>query len=42
MATDNGELPTWQAESEHDYNVVPINLVIEERIAPRELNEDRY
>jgi len=42
MATANAELPTQQAEGEHDNNVVPVNPVIEKGRAPRKLNEDRY
>jgi len=44
MPTDNAELPPWQTEGEHDDNVIPVNPVmeVEERRAPRELNEDRY
>jgi len=42
MAPANAELPTQQAEGEHDDNVVPVNPEIKERRAPRELNEDIY
>jgi len=42
MATDNAELHPQLTEGEHDDNVVPVNPVMEERRAPRELNEDRY
>jgi len=42
MATPNDELPIPRAEGERDDNVVPVNPVLEEVRAPRELNEDRY
>jgi len=42
MATDNAGPPPQPAEGEREDNVVLVNPVIEERRAPKEMNEDRY